>query len=228
MLKKLIACAILTAAAPAALAANNVELKVSGNIAPVACNVNLGNNGTVDYGNISPDLLNASAVTKLAEKQLPLEISCEAPIKFGLKSTTRRPNTGFGGVDYPSGVNVSNEAKMLNQFYFHGLGKTDDGSRIGGYAMVIDEKATTADGKSAISVGKHPNADKWDDSKYGKLIDAYQWIISWSDKIKSDPIPIKTLNTTLRIQAYIAYKDTIDISKPIKLDGMSSIELVYL
>lgn len=228
MLKKTLACAILATTSHAALAANNVELKVSGNIAPVACDVNIGNGGTIDYGNISPDLLKVAAITKLAEKNLPLEISCEAPIKFGLKSTTRRPNTGFGGVSYPNGANEFTEAAMMNQINFHGLGKADNGEKIGGYAMVIDDNANIADGKKVFSIGKHPNDSQWNDSKYGRMIHSYQWIISWSDKAKSDPTPIKTLNTNLRIQAYIAYKEKLDITKPIKLDGMSSIELVYL
>lgn len=228
MLKKTLVCAVLTVMSHAALAATNVELKVSGNIAPVACDVNLGNGGTIDYGNISPDLLSDTAVTKLVEKQLPLEISCEAPIRFGIKTTTRRPNTGYGGVAYPNGNNGYFEGSMMGQVYFHGLGLSDNSKKIGGYAMITDTKNTTADGKKVAGLRKHPDESAWKANNDGELIWSNTLLHSWAEEKKSEPLPIKSLNTTLRVQAYIALKNEFDFSKPIKLNGMSSIELVYL
>lgn len=226
MLKKTLACAVLAVTSHAALAANNLEMKVRGNITPVACNITLGNGGIIDYGNISPEKLISDNYLLLETKAISLEINCEAPIKIGIKTISLRASTAPDGVQFPSGNNrLVIKGKVYS--YHHGLGLSN-GMKIGGYSMSTAYNATSADGKPAKPINSS-QGEAWKIPSYGSLIGKYNDNIqTWSELNKLEPMTFKNLNTNLFIHPYINKKSALDFNQPLKLDGVSTIELVYL
>lgn len=52
--------------------------------------------------------------------------------------------------------------------------------------------------------------------------------ISWGDQGSSVVKPFTTMNGKLLVQGYINKASELDLSKPVQLDGMTTLELVYL
>ena len=90
-----IALAVLATSATAALA-DSVDVRVIGTIVPAACTPTLSGGGTVDYGTIKAQSLNATGYTTLAEKQLDFAINCDSPTKVSIGGYNRRSRSFAG------------------------------------------------------------------------------------------------------------------------------------
>ncbi|NLU15356.1 MAG: DUF1120 domain-containing protein [Serratia liquefaciens] len=217
--------ALLATAALPALAAS-IEVKVIGTITPAACTPMVSGGGTIDYGTIKAGSLSLDEFTALDEKQLDLSISCAAPAKVALKATNNRSNTVAGATtDGAGGATLVNVFGKTN-LPVVGLG-IDGTHRIGGY--VIKVESGTADGKAVDTIHNNVGETTWTKSGDGALYnDSAVRQVSWATTGTTDPVAFQKLTGKVTVQAYINKASELDLTKPVTLNGSSTIELVYL
>ncbi|WP_202304986.1 DUF1120 domain-containing protein [Dryocola clanedunensis] len=227
MQKTVCALAVLAATATSVMAAESVDVKVTGTITPSACTPTLSGGGTVDYGTIKSTSLSADSYTVLAMKSLDFGVSCDAPVKISLKAVNNRQNTTAGAEEAAGGAANSPVAIMgRSTFPVVGLGMEDD-HKIGGYAMTIG--SSVADGNNVTPIYQIEGSDSWANNSYETLYNAAAPILySWSNATENVPVAVKDLTGKLYVQAYLNKSSELDLTKEITLDGMSTIEIVYL
>jgi len=229
--KTVCALAVLSATALPVMA-ESIDVRVIGTISPTACTPTLSGGGTADYGNINPNTLSLDAFTVLAEKQLDFSITCDAPAKLAIKATNARLGTVAGTTELAAtGVATA----PVNLFGKNGVGVVglglDGDKKIGGYAIRIAGSTVSIDGAKAAPLQSDNNGVSWtvttDDlgSIYGR--NSVRWN-SWAVDGSKEPTAFTTLSGKLGVQAYINKASELDLSKPVVLDGLSTIELVYL
>ncbi|MDG0798617.1 DUF1120 domain-containing protein [Pectobacterium punjabense] len=223
------ACALaVLAATSTSVMAESIDVRVIGTITPTACKPTLSGGGTIDYGVISPASLKKDSLNQLGIKSVDFAITCDAPAKVALKAINGRPNTVAGrGDDDKGGASYrpDNIGSAVAD-YVVGLG-LDGNKKIGGYAIAMTN--VSADGKSVdYGIQGLNSGDKW--AKYGKSYFYYSVpvISSWFKPGTTDPIAFTTLVGKLDVQAYINKTSELDLSKPVKLDGLTTLEMHYL
>lgn len=220
------ALVVLAVTSTAALA-NSIDVKVVGTISPAACTPALAGGGTIDYGVIAASSLKGDTLNQLNKKQLDFSITCEAPTKIALRALNGRPNTAAGTTEtgeFGGGVpdGISNE---LGQFVF-GLG-LDGESKVGGYTIALQD--VSIDGKEAAHLTRIDGSDTWTRATEGRALAwdrAFESSFTLGDAI--EPVAFTTLAGKLSVEAYLNKTSELDLSKPVKLDGLTTLELVYL
>lgn len=216
--------AVLAATSTAAMA-ESVDVKVVGTITPSACKPVLSGGGIVDYGVITPTSLKADALNQLEKKQLDFAITCDAPTKVGLRTIYGRPNTTAGTVETTgAGRAPSNISTDYGPFVV-GLG-LDGTKKIGGYNLAITD--VTLDGAKAAYLHKFDGDTEWSASKDGGMQASTPFIKSYALPGSIAPASFTNLAGKLGVQAYINKASELDLTKPVKLDGLTTLELVYL
>lgn len=229
--KSVCALAVLAATTVPALA---VDLQVSGTINPAACTPTLS--GAVDYGAILPDTLSETEYTALGQRNVNLAITCTAPAKVAIAATNMR--SGSAAADTAeSGYNnaVASPVDLLGyRLAAVGLGLNGE-EKIGGYTVAIDLASATADGSSVLltrSLGTAEPGDTWTANAATGVYpiihtSAQRVFMSWGDSA-GVPLAADTFAATLNVEAYINKTSALDISKPVTLDGLTTIDLFYL
>lgn len=230
-MKKIIktACAVAILAATNQATAESFQLGITGNMQPAACTPELKNNGTVDYGVIKSDTLSKDDYTILPEKNIDLNITCNAPAKVALFATSGRMGsalistpegsvTGAGRAVADLGLNVNTGVV--------GFGM-DGEKKIGAYSVTYNN--LIRDGVEADGVW---SGDKmtWSQPEAKSLyhVLGYQRYVTIREGSVNTPASVTTATFPLIIKGYINKASELDISKPIKLDGLTNIEMVYL
>ncbi|MCK7177119.1 DUF1120 domain-containing protein [Enterobacter cloacae] len=211
MKKTLFALAVMAATTVPAFA-NSVDVKVRGTITPDACTPTLANGGVFDYGVIKANTLFTDQFTVLGEKSQKLNVTCSAPTKLALKVTSSRPDT-----DKPAGFPV-------NYLAFAAV----NDMKVGGYALMIS--SPIVDGAVAKLIAKIDNG------VYGPLEDQTEMytssvtnrLIAFNSGSASTPQALTTLSADINVYAQINEASALDLSNEIKIDGLATIELVYL
>ncbi|GAA0364358.1 DUF1120 domain-containing protein [Serratia ureilytica] len=221
------ACALAVLATSTAVMAESIDVKVIGTITPTACKPTLSGGGTIDYGTINPNTLKRDDFTVLAEKQIDFAITCDAPAKVGLRSINNRPSTLAGVSNDDNYGNAPVELLGRKNPPSYGLG-LDNNKRIGGYSFNIT--SAKADGEKVKTIYKNDDQTSWNNSNWDLMM---QWrptqtTYSWSKSNSTNPVAFTTLAGTLGAQAYINKASELDLTKPVKLDGLTTLELVYL
>ncbi|HEJ7857786.1 TPA: DUF1120 domain-containing protein [Serratia marcescens] len=227
MLKKTACALAVLATTSTAVMAESIDVKIIGTITPTACKPSIAGGGTIDYGNIHPNTLNADKITVLDEKQVDFSIVCDSPAKIALKATS-----GRGQSAVMTDGKLAEVASIKGIFgiteYTAGLG-LDGNKGIGGYGLRIAKDTVTADGVAATGIEKLNIDSKWTKAASGSVYGQYGGrTISWSVDDKLEPVAFKTLAGKLGAQAYINKTSELDLSKPVKLDGLTTLELIYL
>ncbi|MGO3587274.1 MAG: DUF1120 domain-containing protein [Serratia liquefaciens] len=216
--------------------AKDIEVKVAGTITPSGCTPTLSGDGAIDYGVIKSDSLTLDAYTTLEQKDLVLTITCDAPVKLALEAKNGRPNTlaGVATEDAISGAALAPVGSLTGMFGVPevvGLGLSNS-ARIGGYW--IRASIMTADGTSA-GVGtlkRDGSSGKWtnisNDSANNLYSIGFKRQISWSRGAMREPEAFKNVTINLRVLTYINKASELDLTKPVILDGLTTLELVYL
>ncbi|MCT4704953.1 DUF1120 domain-containing protein [Enterobacteriaceae bacterium H16N7] len=210
-----------------AIATDSIELKVIGNISPSACIPTLTSGGVVDYGTINANTLSADSYNVLSSKQLDLSISCGAPAKVALKSINNRPNTVAGATEGAGGA-ASSPVNLLGngRMPVVGLGMAGD-AKIGGYTLTLSD--SQADGESAELLTQTKGETTWiSDTNQTLFSDSAEVLTTWGAVSTTVPFAFKTLSARLNVQAYLNKSSELDVTQPINLDGMSTLELYYL
>ena len=230
MQKSVLALAVLATTSLPALA-ESVDVRVTGTITPTACTPTLSGGGTIDYGAINPASLSATDYTVLPEKQIDLSITCDAPAKIAVKALNKRPGTlagvpegSMGTGTPPAGVILFGSASYSSA----GLG-LDGTDKIGGYALRLTAGTAQADGTAVDNLFRDNSTLPWKPSTSGSAFDPFNpREVSWAATGQLDPVAFTTLNTKVAVQAYLNKASELDLSKPVVLDGLTTLELVYL
>ncbi|CCG88533.1 DUF1120 domain-containing protein [Erwinia piriflorinigrans] len=219
----------LMAATSTMVQAESIDVKVIGTIAPVACTPTISGGGIIDYGNIPTNTLSATDYTLLAEKQLDFAITCEAPVKLALKATNGRPGTLAGVTESASGFGNA----PLKGFFgstgsvgVAGLGLSSE-KKIGGYGLRIDAASSTADGKKVDTI-QRISGGRWANTQLGSVMAISDRELTWAEVGTITPVSFTNMTGKLGVQAYINKTSELDLTQPIDLDGLSTLELVYL
>lgn len=206
--------------------ANIVDLRVIGAITPGSCTATLGGGGTFDYGTISPSSLSATDFTLLPVISLPISITCTAATKAALRPVNGRPNTLAGASEGTSGYGTTPIPLFGMNSAAGGLG-LDGTDKIGGYSVQLVNGL--ADGTSVDILNRNGPTGAWGKSTIGVLFNSISVRdTSWGATGTIVPIEFTDFSGTLQVQAYLNKSTDLDLSKPINLDGFSTLELVYL
>lgn len=230
----LVGCLVLLTAHSLSVRAESVELRVTGTLIPGACTPTLSNNGVIDYGNITADKLSQDAYTVLEVKSLEFTIVCTAPAKVAIKATNIRPGSVAGADE--NGVSMAARSPVaLFDGAFQavvGLG-FDAGVPIGGYALRAVSGSFSADGNSVVNIWQNSDndSDNWDVASTTNTLytpNAVFRYISWAAPGTELPLAFTVLNGQLEVQAYLNKASALDLSDAVRLDGASTIEIIYL
>lgn len=234
MQKSICALAVLAATATSFTAqAGSVNVTVKGTITPEACTPTLTGGGTVDYGTISPATLSATAYTALAKHDIPLTVTCSTPTQIALKATSSRVGSVAGATSENSvgAANVTNTGLVGNSSMVVGLGM-DGASKIGGYSLVLgDLKYDGTAGQLIVSDDARVTwaaAGASNTMVRGGPGGAIPRQISVAASGQVVPVNLTTMTGTLSVQAYINKTSELNLSKNVTLDGLSTIEVVYI
>lgn len=203
MNKHLIALAsalLITGTAPA-FAASTVDLTVKGIITPNACTPTLSSGGIVDHGKMSAKDLNPTGYTRLPTYTLQLEVNCDAPIAFGLKTVdNRRGSASTSGF---------------------GLGFINDSQKLGVFTVTM--RTPVADGDTVQPIASYDNGTTWEPQNWMEDFGLYS--VSTDGVL---PRPTEDLTMGLEVATLIARTDGMDLSDEVNIDGSATIEMMYL
>lgn len=219
------ALAIMACAAHSVMAADSVDVKVIGTIAPAACTPVLSGGGVIDYGDIKANTLSATNYTLLDAKSVDLSISCDAPTSVAVKGIDGRNGSLAGATEGAGGGAASPVSGISSSVVGLGLA---DGAKIGGYGVAFI--SAQADGVAVSNLTRAQNASTWSvpsvvSGLYGTTQPIYA---TWGNSTTKTPVSFKNLSTSVVVRAYLNKSSELDLTKQIKLDGLSTIELVYL
>ncbi|AMH00714.1 DUF1120 domain-containing protein [Serratia liquefaciens] len=218
--------------------AKDIEVKVAGTISPSGCTPTLSGDGAIDYGVIKSDSLALDAYTTLEQKFLELTITCDAPVKLALEAKNGRPNTlaGVATEDAISGAALSPTGSALEVLSTAtavvGLGVSGS-ARIGGYALMAAAVTFKTDGTDAQLITREGNSGEWEE--YYGIAESNNFYsigvkrqLSWKNGSIKEPAAFQKLTGKVKVQAYINKASELDLTKPVILDGLTTLELVYL
>ncbi|WP_300727205.1 DUF1120 domain-containing protein [Pseudomonas sp.] len=212
--------------------AGSVDLSVKGSINPAACAVRLSMGDYFEY-DLSEVELSETDFTVLDKKELDFAIECAAPVKVAIQAINNRPGTVAGGIETGPSNTATVPVQLWGPIYSRVVGLGGDMYKVGGYAigLVTD---SLLDGTQAMQVQVNTTNDvKWTGFSgdiVGLYGDNYVNKTSWahSNLPVFGPSAIKHLTAKLVIQAYLNKSVEMDLTKPIVLDGSTTLELVYL
>lgn len=226
--KTLLAAALAATAGQAMAAGDSIDVRVIGQIVPAACTATATGGGTVDYGSMPVSTLAKDDYTLLGVKTVGLNITCEAPVKIALKVQDMRTDSVVPLTGKNWGMKAVTMAANAGAL---GLG-TQDGKNIGSWAMWMEPDTIKADGKAVDSLdtsGTPTTTSTWTKSAGGatwlSVSNAYK---SWGASGTTTPVALTTLTGTLSVQAGINKASALDLTKPVTLDGLATLQVFYL
>ncbi|MFJ3462009.1 DUF1120 domain-containing protein [Achromobacter spanius] len=213
--KKISTAAFIAAALAAAAGAQaqSIDIRVIGTITPAACTPTIAGGGIVDFGTIPGESLNQTAVTTLPKKSVPFSITCDAPTQVAISVVDNRADSVIPGIIATTDANN------------FGLG-TADGVKIGGYMMDMEQGTFTADGDSVFTTASRDSGATWLISNFGRLQKGE--LRSWSLTEAGAPVAFSNLAGSLAVTAAINKAESLPLTQEIQLDGLATLEMVYL
>ncbi|AZE56917.1 Beta-fimbriae probable major subunit [Pseudomonas synxantha] len=207
----------------------SVDVRVIGSITPAACTPTVGGGGTIDYGHIHPSTLSPTDYKVLPVMSTAFSITCDAPAKVAIVAKNGRMGSLAGAVEGVTGAAPS-PVTLLGTAGLAVVGLGLDGSaKIGGYAIALKPSSVLADGVAVGGIQRNADWSTWDSTLIGSLynnnIDRHS---SWAATGTLDPIAFETLSGELTVQAYLNHASELDLTKPVVLDGLTTLELIYL
>ncbi|MBA0189799.1 DUF1120 domain-containing protein [Pectobacterium odoriferum] len=229
------ALAVLTATSTSAMA-ESIDIKVIGTIPPAACKPALTGGGIIDYGVIPAESLKKDTPTALEEKQVDFSITCDAHTRVAVRAIGLKADTATNTLKSQAGAYGAFEGQIFNikkNVNVTGLGTSDDGKNIGGYGIRLVPDSYTIDGRSSALLVRKNSSEKWNANIFdnGSMLSYSDkdHQITWTEKgYTGTPIAFKAVAGKLAVQAYITQASALDLTKPVKLDGLTTLELLYL
>ncbi|CAB3743385.1 Protein GltF [Achromobacter kerstersii] len=203
--------AAITAAAGAH--AQSIDVRIIGTITPAACIPVIGGGGVVDFGLIPAASLNFTTTTELPKRRVPFSITCEAPTQVAISVVDNRADSPIPNIIAPTPGAV------------FGLGSAN-GANIGGYVLDMEQGSFTADGTPVFTVGSQTNGEIWLASTWGRLQGGQ--LRSWSLTATGAPVAFSNLSGILAVTAAVNEAQKLPLNDEIRLDGLATLEMVYL
>ncbi|MCG3098284.1 DUF1120 domain-containing protein [Enterobacter sp. DRP3] len=221
--RTLTAATLLAMASCQAFAADdNVDIVVTGEIIPPACVPTLSGGATFDYGTIASAKLAKDDFTILAEKSLTFSVVCSSPTKVAFKTTDARA----GSVVVPAGKKFGSlTAESLNLL---GLGQSGT-TNIGSYEMNVSNGGITVDGAAGyVGLRSADNGSTWAVGPLNCLWFDPQYTTAVARSGTTTPVAFTTMTGTLKAIAALNKGSELDLTTTTDLDGLATIQLVYL
>lgn len=221
-ISKTLLATLLAAVAGQAMAVDgNVDVKVTGQIVPPACIPAVNGGAVFDYGAIKAGSLKSDSFNVLAKKGLSFSLTCSSPMKAAFISADGRAGTVVSGGG-SMGIKDSDTSK------FYGLGQAD-GKNIGNYAMGIRNNDLRIDGEMGYEgIQSIDGGATWKTGDYKGIWMDQQYISSVAKAGTTEPVAFTTLTGTILTQPVINKASELDLTKIVNLDGLVSIQVVYL
>ena len=191
------------------------ELTLRAHFAPVACLPTLSDHGVVDYGTLYAKDLSATNETPLPTRTLRLNVSCDAPIRFGLRMKDNRDGSATGGTDETA----------------YGLDLDASRNKIGRFYLTIDPGEFSADSFPTLyRTDSTSNGVAWSSSTARQIPMAANSLLGFTDTtgVTTGPVSIQTLTGTMRIKTYLAPMQSLDLRDVVRINGSGTLEIVYL
>ena len=191
------------------------ELTLRAHFAPVACLPTLSDHGVVDYGTLYAKDLSATNETPLPTRTLRLNVSCDAPIRFGLRMKDNRDGSATGGTDETA----------------YGLDLDASRNKIGRFYLTIDPGEFSADSFPTLyRTDSTSNGVAWSSSTARQIPMAANSLLGFTDKtgVTTGPVSMQTLTGTMRIKTYLAPMQSLDLRDVVRINGSGTLEIVYL
>ncbi|EHC2385860.1 DUF1120 domain-containing protein [Salmonella enterica] len=235
LFKKGVLVAALAMTASSVMAADSIDLKVTGKIIPPACTPAFASGGgTVDFGDILTSSLQIAKDSKLPEiKEVPVTITCEQPSRFGVTFTDQRADSR--STTEMDSLFASTDFAPTPDYYF-GLGFTSEQKQIGVYALGVNELgAPNADGETRYSIFSTDGGTTWTSGHdisagtgYSPIKNNGTDILAFAKDNESTVSPETSLTFRIGVSAVIQDLNTLHVTDEITLDGLTAINLVYL
>lgn len=213
---KAILAAVILASATNAFAGSTAELRVIGTVIPGSCKPEFAGGGAVDYGKISAGDLSATAVSPLQPRQITYTITCDAPIAIATSWVDNRSSTVSTWTDSRFGLG----SQGLNN--------------IGYYGVTLIPAQTMADGNAVDTIFADGGSDTWlnvtsvagqNAVKPGATLNR---LYSYATSGTVTPEAFRVYSGALSVRAFIERTSTLDMTAPLVLDGLSTMEVRYL
>jgi hypothetical protein len=191
------------------------ELTLQAHFAPVACVPQLSNGGLVDYGTLAAKDLNATHETPLPTRTLQFSVSCDAATPFALKMHDNRNGSATGGIDETA----------------YGLDLDASQNKIGRYYLNIDPAEFSADALGTLyRTDSTSGGVAWSSSSARQIPIAANSLMGFTDRAASTlgPVPIQHLAGTVRLKAYLAPTQALDLRNVVYINGSGTLEIIYL
>ncbi|WP_033073886.1 DUF1120 domain-containing protein [Sphingopyxis sp. MWB1] len=217
-----LALAVAAVAASGAAHAQSIDVRVIGTITPAACAPNMSGGGVIDYGNIAASSLNQTDYTALPERLVPFSLTCDAPTKVAVRAVDNRASTIVPGI-IESGILGGGMAAGYG--YDFGLGASS-GQNVGIYVVALRGGSFTGDGNAVDSLHSNDDGASWNGNSSGTF--RRDRLVSWAAPGTTTPGSYSTLAGELRVQAAIDKAENLDLTDEVPLDGLATLEVVYL
>jgi len=193
-------------------ATSQASLKLDGEILPASCDMAIENGGTIRLGKPSPVAApSEQGYFALPERTIGINIQCPGSTSFGIRTTDITSNAG----------QIRLDGAEINTVF--SLGETAKGEAIGGYSAIIDKSRSLIDGKPLEKIiVSQDQGNSWQ-STQGHLTSQGKSVYSWGEQ--SRPLNAKTVKLGLTISPFLLKNNYSDA---VKIDGITSFELVYL
>ncbi|WP_411390078.1 DUF1120 domain-containing protein [Pseudomonas sp. MPB23] len=205
---------LLLSGTPGAQAASIVDLSVKGRITPLACTPLLSNSAVIDYGKISQQDLNLDKSTRLPLKQLQVSITCNDSNRFALRMHDNREGSA-----------------MVNSEIYYGLGFDHSGNRLGLYSMAFDPRQTKVNSTTqAYGTESTTGGLAWRTANLNPINIGANSYLGFTDTAGSTagPSAIRELISTVQVETVINARQNLDLNRDTPLDGLATLEVVYL
>lgn len=196
---------LVIACTPAALAASNTELSVTGTITPSACSPTLSNGGVVNHGTVTARELDPALPTRLPAGEMQLEVHCEGTTYFTLTTLDNRAGS--------SAVNPA----------YHGLGVVNDTEKLGSVGFGLFEPL--ADNKPVQTIMSRDGGGTWVTSSY--LGHAGLTAFAAPGGPPHTPVAMRDLKARLRAFTTIAPATDLTLIDKLVIDGHATLQLKY-
>ena len=228
MIKKGMLMTVLALSVNTAMAAQSIDIKVTGKIIPSSCTPAFPSGGGIaDFGTMKVASLNSTSVTPLTErKEIPVSITCEEDTRVAVKFTDAREASS------PTADIPFYSFSGSPQFAF-GLG-TYNSKNIGAYALGISLTQganTNGNGDSLYPMLSSDGGETWVTRgiNYLSLSSDNNEILGFTRDLTDGLLSAESkINFKVFVEATINPTNDLNVTDEVTLDGLTNVELVYL
>ena len=229
LIKKGMLVTALALSVNTAMAAQSIDIKVTGKILPSSCTPAFPSGGGIaDFGTMKVASLNSTTVTPLTDmKEIPVAITCEEATRVAVKFTDSRDDSS-----------PTESIKMGNGFLgspnsVFGLGMYND-KKIGAYALALFRTQganTNSNGDPLYPLASIDGGKGWvvRGADYTQITSNNSEIYGFSTERSGTELSAQSkINFKVAVSATINPTNDLNVTDEVTLDGLTNVELVYL